>query len=118
MHQLKIKVEVFEEDDLYVALCPSLNVSSFGESIDEAKKALVEAVEIFIEECSEMGTLDEVFEESGFTSQLADALALIRPTRGEMRRCSIVGWISDSASTNEISASANPLTQSADPIIK
>jgi len=67
MHQLKIKIEVFKEDDLYVALCPLLNVSSFGESIDEAKKALVEAVEAFIEECSEMGTLDEVLEESGFT---------------------------------------------------
>ena len=66
MHQLNIKVEVFREDDLYVALCPQLNVSSFGETIEEAKKSLVEAVEIFIEECSEMGTLDEVLEESGF----------------------------------------------------
>jgi hypothetical protein len=26
-------------------------------------------VEIFIEECSEMGTLDEVLEESGFTKE-------------------------------------------------
>ncbi len=67
MDLLNIKVEVFEEDDLYVALCPSLNVSSFGESVDEAKKSLVEAVKIFIDECSEMGTLNEVLEESGFT---------------------------------------------------
>jgi predicted RNase H-like HicB family nuclease len=74
MHQLNIKVEVFKEDDLYVALCPSLNVSSFGESIDEAKKSLVEAVKIFIEECSEMGTLDEVLEESGFTRKDQDWL--------------------------------------------
>ena len=67
MQQLNIKVEIFKEDDIYVALCPSLNVSSFGESIEEAKKSLVEALEIFIEECSEMGTLDQVLEESGFT---------------------------------------------------
>ncbi len=67
MQQLNIKVEVFKEDDLYVALCPSLNVSSFGETVEDAKKSLVEAVEAFIEECSEMGTLEEVLEESGFT---------------------------------------------------
>ena len=74
MHQLNIKIEVFKEGDLYVSLCPSLNISSFGESIDEAKKALVEAVKIFIEECSEMGTLDEVLEESGFTRKDQDWL--------------------------------------------
>jgi predicted RNase H-like HicB family nuclease len=67
MQQLNIKVEIFKEDDIYVALCPSLNVSSFGETIEEAKKSLVEALEIFIEECSEMGTIDQVLEESGFT---------------------------------------------------
>lgn len=69
MQQLNIKVEIFKEDYLYVALCPSLNVSSFGETIDEAKKSLVEALNIFIEECSEMGTLEEVLEESGFTKK-------------------------------------------------
>jgi hypothetical protein len=31
-------------------------------------------VEIFIEECSEMGTLDEVLEESGFTRKDQDWL--------------------------------------------
>ncbi len=74
MQQLNIKVEVYKEDDLYVALCPSLNVSSFGETIEEAKKSLIEAVEIFIEECSEMGTLEEVLEESGFTRKDQDWL--------------------------------------------
>lgn len=69
MQQLNIKVEIFKEDYFYVALCPSLNVSSFGETIDEAKKSLVEALNIFIEECSEMGTLEEVLEESGFTKK-------------------------------------------------
>ncbi|MFN2269134.1 MAG: type II toxin-antitoxin system HicB family antitoxin [Desulfonatronovibrio sp.] len=69
MQQLNIKVEVFREDDLYVAVCPSLIVSSFGEIINEAKKSLVEALKIFIDECSEMGTIQEVLEESGFTKK-------------------------------------------------
>jgi len=66
MYNLDIKVEIFKEEDLYVALCPSLNVSSYGETEDEAKRCLVEAIEAFIEECDKMGTLDEVLEEAGF----------------------------------------------------
>ena len=74
MQQLNIKVEVFREDDLYVAVCPSLNVSSFGETIEDAKKSLVEALRIFIDECTEMGTIEEVLEESGFTKKDQDWL--------------------------------------------
>ncbi len=66
MQNLNIKVEVFREDDLYVALCPSLNVSSYGESVEEAKESLIEAVEAFVEECLDMDTLEDVLEESGF----------------------------------------------------
>jgi predicted RNase H-like HicB family nuclease len=66
MMNLSIKVEIFKEDDVYVALSPELNVSSFGDTIDEAKESIKEAIEAFLEECHEMGTLDEVLEESGF----------------------------------------------------
>lgn len=60
------QVEVFKEDDLYVGLAPDLNVSSFGETVEEAKSSLKEAVELFLEECESMGTLSEVLEDSGF----------------------------------------------------
>jgi len=56
----------FKEGEVYVSLCPELNVSSFGDTIDEAKASLKEAVEAFIEECELMGTLEEVLEEAGF----------------------------------------------------
>ncbi|MGA7879153.1 MAG: hypothetical protein WCA08_26065 [Desulfoferrobacter sp.] len=64
--QLSVSIEVFKEDDLYVALAPQLNVSSFGESIDDARSSLKEAIEAFLEECAEMGSLQQVLEESGF----------------------------------------------------
>ncbi len=67
MQYLNIKMEVFLEDDLYVSLCPNLNVSSYGESVEEAKQALLEAVEAFLEECAEMGTLEDVLEECGYS---------------------------------------------------
>jgi predicted RNase H-like HicB family nuclease len=66
MRILDLKADIFQEGDLYIALCSALNVSSYGETVEEAKQSLVEAVEAFIEECNAMGTLEEVLEESGF----------------------------------------------------
>ena len=58
---LSIRVEIFKEDDVFVALSPGLNVSSFGDTIDEVKESIKEAIEAFLEECRDIGTLDEVF---------------------------------------------------------
>jgi predicted RNase H-like HicB family nuclease len=64
-----VRVEIFREGDLYVGLCPDLEVSSFGETITEAKDSLREALEAFLEECEAMGTLEEVLEEAGYLRQ-------------------------------------------------
>ena len=66
---LSIRVEIFKEDDVYVALSPELDVSSFWETIDEAKESIKEAVEGFLEECREMGTLNEVLEDKSLHMQ-------------------------------------------------
>ena len=67
MQKIIFHAEIFKEEEVYVALCPELNVSSFGKDIEEARRSLQEAVEAFLEECERMGTLEEVLEESGFT---------------------------------------------------
>ncbi|HNR59118.1 MAG TPA: hypothetical protein PKJ51_11745 [Methanothrix sp.] len=61
-----MRAEFFREDDLFVGLAPELDVSSFGESLEEAKRSLEEAVLAFVEECEAMGTLEEVLREAGF----------------------------------------------------
>jgi len=58
--------QLFQEDDQIVALCPELNVSSFGDTPQEALAALQEAVSLFLETCQDMGTLDTVLEEAGY----------------------------------------------------
>lgn len=63
------RAEIFREGDLYVGVCPELDVSSFGETIEEARQSLREALGAFLEECEAMGTLVEVLEESGFARQ-------------------------------------------------
>jgi predicted RNase H-like HicB family nuclease len=70
-----VRAEFFREGDLYVGFCPDLDVSSFGESVDEARRSLREALEAFIEECEAMGTLEEVLEEAGFVREDANWLA-------------------------------------------
>ncbi len=66
-NRITFHADIFQEGDVYVALCSELNVSSFGQTIEEAKDSLHEAIEAFIEECEHMGTLEEVMEEAGFT---------------------------------------------------
>ena len=58
--RIVFRAEFFREGDLYVGLASELNVSSFGETLDEAKRSLKEAVDGFLEECEAMGTLEEV----------------------------------------------------------
>jgi predicted RNase H-like HicB family nuclease len=41
-----------KEDDGWVALCPELDVASQGDTIEEAKANLREAVELFLESAS------------------------------------------------------------------
>ena len=64
---ISVRIEIFKEGDVYVALSPELNVSSFGDTIEDAKKSIKEAIEAFVEECERMGTLDDVLEEAGFS---------------------------------------------------
>lgn len=64
--KVKFRAEFFEENNVIVALCPELNVSSFGETMEEAQRSLQEAVTAFIETCEELGTIQEVLEEAGF----------------------------------------------------
>ena len=40
------------EDDVYVALCPELDVASQGNTIEEARSNLIEALELFFETAS------------------------------------------------------------------
>ena len=66
MTKVIYRAEIFPEGNCYVGLCRELDVSSFGDGPKDAANSLQEAVELFLEGCEELGTLDEVLEESGF----------------------------------------------------
>ena len=57
---------IFKEGKAYVSYCPRLDVSSCGNTIEEARKNLKIAASLFIEEAEKMGTLEDILRESGY----------------------------------------------------
>ncbi len=49
-HQVTAVIEL--EGDGYVAFCPELDIASQGDTIEEARKNLIEALELFFETAS------------------------------------------------------------------
>jgi predicted RNase H-like HicB family nuclease len=59
---------LIREDDGFVALCPEIDVASQGDSVEEAKANLREAVELFCESASEEEVKDRLASESYVSS--------------------------------------------------
>ena len=72
--KLKMTIEIWEKGSWYIAKCPELDFVAQGRNVEEAKKNLIEVVEIQFEEMTEMGTLDEYLQECGYT--LEDDIAV------------------------------------------
>lgn len=53
-----------KEDDLFVALCPELDVASQGATVEEATANLKEAVELFLE-CADPEEIRQRLRQSG-----------------------------------------------------
>ena len=51
-HMEQVTAVIEREDDGYVALCPELDIASQGDSIEEARQNLTEALELFFETAS------------------------------------------------------------------
>ena len=66
MTKLIYKAEIFAEGDRFVGMCRELDLSSFGDTPDDARASLQETVEAFLENCEHAGRFDEVLSEFGF----------------------------------------------------
>jgi predicted RNase H-like HicB family nuclease len=61
-----LPVTIIQEDNKFIAYTPALDISTYGNSFEEAKRRFAELVNIFFEELCDMGTLEEVLEECGW----------------------------------------------------
>jgi predicted RNase H-like HicB family nuclease len=64
-----LPITIFREGELFVAYTPLLDLSSTGKTEEDAKRMFAEAVEVFFEELQEMGTLDSVLKDLGWTKE-------------------------------------------------
>ena len=65
MKNLVVTEEIWKEGNMYTAYCPELDVVSCGADLEEARKNLLEVIEIQLEEAATLGTLKEFLEEAG-----------------------------------------------------
>lgn len=63
---IEFNIEVWKEGDIFVSHIPQLNVASCGESVEEARSRIKEALELFLDEARKKGTLELILQEAGF----------------------------------------------------
>jgi predicted RNase H-like HicB family nuclease len=67
--QISITVQAWKENRAYVAYAPELDLSSCGDTLNQAKARLREAISLFLEEAACRGTLADILAEAGFEKQ-------------------------------------------------
>ncbi|MFT5366779.1 MAG: putative RNase H-like HicB family nuclease [Candidatus Latescibacterota bacterium] len=69
---IEYTVHIWQESDQFVAHAMPLDVMSSGETTEMSRKALDEAVQLFLDTVLEIGTLEEVLEEAGYIFKEGD----------------------------------------------
>jgi predicted RNase H-like HicB family nuclease len=64
--QIDYTVQVWREDGQFIAHAMPLDVASSGPTAEAARKAVDEAVRLFLATAAEHGTLTEVLEDAGY----------------------------------------------------
>jgi hypothetical protein len=65
-NQTKIPLIIFEEGNKVVAYSPAIDLSTCGDTEEQARKRFIEAASIFFSEIESMGTTDDVLAECGW----------------------------------------------------
>lgn len=62
-----VEVLIIKEDETYVAYCPALDLSSYGETEKKALHAFGSALNIFFDEIQRKGTLERILLKLGWS---------------------------------------------------
>ena len=63
---IEYNAQIWKEGNQYITHAMPLDVMSAGPSPEEARKALDEAVRLFLATAADMGTLEEILQECGY----------------------------------------------------
>lgn len=73
MHTLHLTPVIHKEDEQFVSLCPELDIASQGDTIEQAKANLKEAVELFYE-CASLSEIERRYVGESYISSLEVAV--------------------------------------------
>jgi hypothetical protein len=73
--EVQLGVLVFQEESSYIAYCPALNLSTYGDSINDVKEAFDDVVQCYIDDNTRMGTLEKDLREHGWEMQISSGKA-------------------------------------------
>ena len=71
---IHLTIEVWQKEKWFVAKCPELDFISQGKTREEAKKNLLEVIEIQFEEMRDLGSFDEYLAEYGYKEEYFNLL--------------------------------------------
>jgi predicted RNase H-like HicB family nuclease len=74
-----LDVLLIKEGDYIVSFCPALNLSSFGDSEQDAKEAFDEALTIFLNDIQKKGTLEKVLLNLGWALKKLPNVSFLPP---------------------------------------
>ena len=66
MLEINLPVSILRENKKFIAYTPALDLSTSGDTYEEAKKRFGEIVQLFFEEIIKKGTLEQVLSELGW----------------------------------------------------
>ncbi len=75
----RVPVDLFDENGTVVAICPVLNVSGYGKTKQEAIESFHEAMQAFLRETTEHGTLIEALKNNGWDIRQVKGEPVVRP---------------------------------------
>ena len=67
--QLKITIEIWKKGQWFISKCPELDFVAQGTSPEEAKRNLLEVLQIQFEEMAVLGTLEDYMTECGYVRE-------------------------------------------------
>jgi predicted RNase H-like HicB family nuclease len=70
--------QIWQEGDQFVAHAMPLDVMSSGKTLEEARQALAEAIQLFLITAADIGTLDEVLQEAGYELRQGNWVRLLQ----------------------------------------
>jgi len=74
-----------KENDRYVATCPEFDVSSFGETVEEANDNLKEAISLYLEGIEELKVRDQIFKEKSITTYINQPKSIVNNYKFEKK---------------------------------